>query len=299
MALQHYETFQSLLEYLRRVAHWIAISWAFIRYDFTVTVILGLEWTITAWFSAQNQLSISDLCGSFAKSFLYFWFYALTHCTQNQLDGEEEDKLNKPDRPLPKGLCSRNEATFLRDWSHASFLFLGWHLGVFPEAVLWILVIQIGGMWTYLWWVKNLYCVVGYYSLLSAAWKITGIPFAPDTLSWMIMIPLITFILVPVQDLRDVDGDAKIGRKTLPLVIGDYPTRLVLTMTFGVITPIILYYFLALNLWGNISFIINALISVWLSYRIFFLKTKQEDHDTYLWYVLWMGLIELNAISVL
>jgi len=276
-------------------------SWAFIAYDFTVTVILGLEWSLSAWYVGKAEYRHSSLAfaQTMLKSFIYFWFYALAHCTQNQIFGLEEDILNKPNRPLPKKLCSMEEAIFLRNFSIIAFLFLGDQFGTLPEAALWLLTVHVMGLYCGYWWVKNLYCVVGYYALLSAAWKFSGQPVTGVGHWWMVMIPLLTFILIPVQDLRDIEGDSKIGRRTLPILIGAFKTRMYLLFAFGIAAPIVLYSLLAVSYWGTVCWVVNTVISLMLAYRTVFLTTKEADHDTYLWYVLWMGLIELNAITVL
>lgn len=113
----------------------IILHWRFNRYDISATVIPGLLFLLAAWHS--DQLNWSTLPNLIFWGAIYFWLYCICFCISNQLAGEAEDRLNKPDRPLVQGLVSRQGA-FIR-WVIAMGLFslLGWWLGVLEWTLLW------------------------------------------------------------------------------------------------------------------------------------------------------------------
>ncbi len=113
----------------------ITLYWKFNRYDISATVMPGMLFVLAAWHS-QNP-DWAALPGLIVWGTIYFWLYCTTFCISNQLAGEVEDRLNKPDRPLPSGLVSRRGA-FVR-WIIAMVLFaaVGWWLGVLEWTLLW------------------------------------------------------------------------------------------------------------------------------------------------------------------
>ncbi len=51
---------------------------------------------------------------------------------------------------------------------------------------------------------------------------------------WILVLSFIWGLLINIQDLRDLAGDRLIGRKTLPIVIGETATRVSLAIGFAI-----------------------------------------------------------------
>ena len=103
---------------------------------------------------------------------------------------------------------------------------------------------------------------------------------------WMWMIAIWIGILANIQDFRDMRGDRKRGRRTLPLVIGVLPARKLMAL-LCVLLGLILHSFL----YRSSSILANSVrnsIFVWhlvLAVRIFNVRSTRGDQITYKYYL--------------
>jgi len=95
------------------------------------------------------------------------------------------------------------------------------------------------------------------------------------------------------QDMRDYEGDLKMGRKTLPIVFGMDAARRVLVFLYCVVCPALLTYYIVyfhkeLLLSGGSLFYAWYLINLaWFGYvglRLKYLKNKRDDNLSYMIY---------------
>src|SRR5689334_4124201 len=86
-----------------RVIFELSLAWKFIRYDIATTIMPASLFVLAAW---RTQPSIEGIFFSLAKGILYFWLYVYMFTLANQIIGIAEDLVNKPDRPLARGLIS-------------------------------------------------------------------------------------------------------------------------------------------------------------------------------------------------
>src|SRR5689334_15649237 len=77
------------------------LVWNFIRYDISTTIAPNLLFMFAAWRSSGG--SVEQLASGLGRGALFFLLYVLTFCLSNQFMGVEEDRINKPDRPLVRG----------------------------------------------------------------------------------------------------------------------------------------------------------------------------------------------------
>ncbi|KAF9073088.1 hypothetical protein BDP27DRAFT_1445258 [Rhodocollybia butyracea] len=101
----------------------------------------------------------------------------------------------------------------------------------------------------------------GTWALLGGSWKAIA-PLTPRTEHFILTISLWAGVLTSIQDLRDMKGDAAVGRQTLPLVLGSSRCRW--TITFF-LTP-------------------ASLLVLWGGYRVMNDKGSYHDHKTYMIY---------------
>lgn len=149
-----------------------------------------------------------------------------------QIGGLEEDQVNKPHRPIPSGLLSLQGAAWrLLICSGAMGLLacqydMLWH-AVAVQALL-VLHYRLG--WDSHWFAKNIFVGTITGVSVSAEGHLAGkllhhtVP-ALDAISAVLGVMIV--LSVSVQDFKDVAGDAAVGRRTLPLVIGDRAARAV------------------------------------------------------------------------
>jgi 4-hydroxybenzoate polyprenyltransferase len=116
-----------------RIHRYIMASYLFVRWDVTnmMTIVCFLLETSLNHLQCRPQMTFSVISSSAngLPSALHFglcaaWIYlhGLFLCIANQCSSAEEDVINKPFRPLPSGLISRQEA-------------IGFLLGLIPVCI--------------------------------------------------------------------------------------------------------------------------------------------------------------------
>lgn len=285
----------------QRLLHEIKLSWQFIAGDVSSAVVPALLFLAAAW--SSHQLTLGRLLAVLAQGVLYFWLYAYTFCLSNQLTGLEEDRLNKPHRPLARGIVSPRGTQ--RRWliSMAAFTCVGWLFGVLPWALLWQLIIVLHnfGGWGQRWYFKNFSMSLGIVAQLAAAWQIV-MPITPIAWRWISVFAGVIFILVSLQDLRDIAGDRANGRRTFPMVFGEQATRYLLGVCFGLL-PLVVHFWLMLPAGATLPVWLCdlglAIVSWTIAWRILMYRTPRADHYTYLLFTYWYCLAVLSSVIVL
>jgi 4-hydroxybenzoate polyprenyltransferase len=108
--------------------------------------------------------------------------------------------------------------------------------------------------------------------------------------------------MITVQDLRDIQGDLQIGRSTLPIVMGEIPSRVLIALAF-VTAPILTHVFLFVpaGLTGDAIIcetILGALCLI-IAVRAIALRSKVADHRTYMLFTYWYVALLASAIVVM
>ncbi|QRK11236.1 UbiA family prenyltransferase [Archangium violaceum] len=285
----------------RLVLRELRLSWRFTGGDSSSAVVPAMLFLGAA--CAHARLPVGELLGTLGRGALYFWLFAYVFCLSNQLVGLEEDRLNKPHRPLVSGEASVRGTRWRLVVCAGLFALVGWGFGVWRWALLWLLitVLHNEGGGARRWWAKNLSIAVGVVAQLAAAWELA----APLTLAvwrWIGVLACVVFCLVSLQDLRDVEGDRASGRKTFPLVFGETRTRYVLAGLFGLL-PWVIHRVLMVPL-GLTPAVVAfdaglALLSWVIAARVVGWRTPAADHRTYLLFTYWYCLALLSTFILL
>lgn len=265
------------------VVYEISVSWQFVARDLPGSVVPALFFMIAAWRSQAAPLN--DLILGLIYGAILFWLYAYTFCVSNQIAGIEEDRLNKPDRPLVTGLISYRGAQQRWLASMVLYALCGWQFGVLEWVFLWQLVTMLYnfGGWSSHWLTKNLSMALGSLAQLACAWQLIE-PITPEARRWVILLSFVVFAIIAVQDLRDIAGDRAAGRRTLPLVWGETLTRALLTIGFSGLPVLLVNWMLRLQGYTLAVLICGASLAVlsWIiAARISLYRTPQADHQTY------------------
>jgi 4-hydroxybenzoate polyprenyltransferase len=286
---------------IERIFYELYLSWRFVKGDLSATIVPTTLFTIAAWHSQAG--SFQELVAALGWGLLYFWLYVFTFCLSNQLEGIDEDRLNKPSRPLVTGLVSPYGA-FVR-WAFLMpvFTLLGWWLGVVEWTVLWqaALVLHNFCGWAKHWFGKHLLMGVGIVAGLAPAWELVA-PLTPSAWRWIVFLASIILPLIAAQDLRDIAGDRANGRKTFPIVFGEVPTRVMLSVSFALL-PLAVHWMLlapAISIWSMIvcNLVLTSL-SLWIATRIMLCRSCQADHRSYTLFTYWYCCVMLSAIVIL
>ncbi|WP_024806375.1 UbiA family prenyltransferase [Nocardia sp. BMG51109] len=277
----------------------LVLCWSFTWGDLTATVVPATTFAGAAW--ATSGRPLAELPEEALLCVAYFWLYIYTFNLSNQLTGIEEDRLNKPHRPLVVGAVTPRGAWWRLLVVSGAFLGMGAALGVIEWGMLWVAAWlwhnHFGG--ARVWWGKNAAMVAGTVAQLAAAWQLVT-PLTSAAWSWILAIAVPLGLLVSLQDLRDVAGDLAIGRRTAVVVFGERAARTVFGTAF-VVYPVLLYLLLyrhapvaAVVLGG-----VGAVVCLIISYRVIRLRNSRSDNTTYVLYTLWYCVTLASGIPAL
>ncbi|KDR71876.1 hypothetical protein GALMADRAFT_213704 [Galerina marginata CBS 339.88] len=216
----------------------LGFSWR----DWSTTLIPGSIFAIGAMRSSHVR----------PHSIVYSYIYLLLWLTSfvyffnlsNQITGFKEDCINKPDRPIPSGKVTLAGAQVRWALAFISFLGLAYaQPSLLYETLCWIataafLCLSEAGNH---WFGKN--CVAmttGTLALLSGSWKAVTAA-TPQSERYTATIAIWVGLLMQIQDLRDIEGDAAVGRKTFPLVFGDERGRWIITLLLLPLAVLVLW----------------------------------------------------------
>lgn len=277
---------------LRTAWREIRLSWLFISADRWTTIFPATCFVVAAIVHAR--LPPAEAVATVALGALYFWLFVYEHTLANQLVGVEEDRINKPFRPLVTGQSTIRGARLRLVAVRVAFPVYGYVLGVLEWALLWqaLSLLQHEYGWGRHWLGRNLYAGIGVIAQLAAAWEIvTGI--TPDAWRWIVTLTITVTLLMSVQDLRDITGDRAIHRSTMPLVFGETQTRIFLCAGFAV-GPAAIHHFLMApagpHWWIVATDVLLGGLSLLLSVRVVLLRGREHDQRSYRlveqWYTL-------------
>ncbi|GAA2862177.1 UbiA family prenyltransferase [Streptosporangium fragile] len=278
------------------------LTWRFVYRDLSSTIIPTSLFVGAA--AVHHGLPAGPALWAAGKNALWTFLYLYTFCVSNQIAGVEEDRANKPDRPLPSGLVTTAGAR--RRWGAAMALFTvaGFALDVLLWTLLWqaVTIFHNFGGWGRWGPTKNLCMVLGTIAQLAAAWTMAG-PLDGTAWRWILAISLIIAgAAVHIQDLRDMAGDRLAGRRTLPLLLGERATRRHLAVGVAVM-PILLALILYVPEEDHIAAAACALVLTavcWtIAWRVVRRRTPADDHQTYLLYTYMFCYVLLSGVVVL
>ena len=279
----------SKLKYLFDQALWeLRLTYRFIWRDIPVAVVAGVAFTLVA--AKHHGSSASDCVSAVLWALIYFFHYIYSFNLSNQYTGAEEDKINKPDRPIPSGLVTVEGAQFRWYIITVSYLVVGVVIGNVWSSLLWILnylVYHHCGLSEH-WFTKNsIFLPVGCVVMEWAAWTIvTGS-------IWMDQESVLFFGLVTLyggtqgylQDFRDVKGDMKVRRKTMPVQFGMSVSiyfQIFLFIAQFAIFYSVMFSIQPLTSWQTVIMLVDLILRLYLSVRLLLLdQTLTDFHHTY------------------
>ncbi|WP_167829145.1 UbiA family prenyltransferase [Nocardia brasiliensis] len=248
--------------------------------------------TIGVAASAKDGLSFRLAAIKLALVSIFALAYLLLHCLVSQVDSLDEDRINKPWRPLPAGRISLKSAVKARNLAIISFPLIGYLLDVFVQALIWELTVILA---CYTHWTNNVFGKCSY-SLIGALvltgyWQIVA-PMTVEVRDDFILMGIATFFSISVQDFRDKTGDLIAGRRTLPILLGDGPSRL-LGVTALASLPFVNYMITNPTMHNALSWAAFSLPTACAAVSALFLsvpRNKRTDHLAYRFLECWFAL---------
>ncbi len=197
-----------------------------------------------ASFFRLNPTSTSSAILESLLGFLIITLLAAAGNIHNDVLDIEADRINRPNRPLPSGrvnvLFASKVAIAIYLFSLLLASFLGREAFTLTLAMAILLIIYNQKLKSLPLWGNGavaLLCALAiYFPEFPNLPKYTGLP--------MLFAFLTTFARELAKDAEDLEGDAKAGRRTFPLLFGNQASRyLTLALTFTVILLLPLPYF--------------------------------------------------------
>ena len=225
---------------------------------------------------------------------LWMWLVILVFTIANQRLEESvlEDSINKPWRPMPSQRLTVPQARTLLLCIIPAVYLASLYLGARDQVVLGMLLTWMyndlkGSDEDYI--VRNLINSLGLTTWSIGATKV-ACGAAGHTLNnvgyrWLLMVGLIIFTTLQIQDFRDQEGDSKKGRRTAPLVWGDNVMRWVTAST------IVFWSFASPASWklGIGSYLVPVTIGSLVAGRLLVWRDARTDEKTWKLWALWMA----------
>lgn len=225
---------------------------------------------------------------------LWTWINLLPFTIDNQRQplAIHEDSINKAWRPMPSGRVSPQQAK-------------RWMLGLYPAAIIFsfcfgglrqcVVLILLG-----LWYndlsgadknpiVRNFINACGFLCYTSGAMEVAyggvlHLTWDSLLLHWLGFIGAVVASSVQSQDMYDQDGDRVRGRRTLPLVIGHWPSRI------SIAAAVLFWSYFGLRFW-NIGWPASVPLvglGAAVSIRTMTWRTVSDDKTTFKLWNLWL-----------
>jgi geranylgeranylglycerol-phosphate geranylgeranyltransferase len=154
----------------------------------------------------------------------------------NDLFDEKIDKINRPDRPLPRGALSRDEARKTWIYTSAAGLTLSLLLGFWN---VFIAIVWVAGLYVYSRYLKGT-VLVGNFAV--ACMTALAFPFGaivagrPDLGVYPGIFAFLANLAREIlKDVEDVDGDATVDAETLPVKHGQEAGLLAASIAIGML----------------------------------------------------------------
>jgi 4-hydroxybenzoate polyprenyltransferase len=281
----------------------IIMAWKITARDFPATVIPYLCVGVGTFLAAA--LPVRELPAVLLKVVVYGFLYVYAFTTVNQLASIEEDRANKPNRPLPQGLITRRWMIRHAIVTNILYAASGFLFAVPWPTLTWLALIHLHNIrWIYRhWFFKNIVFIgLGAVVQLTATWGLVS-PAASLPWSWICVASLLAGIGYNTQDIRDVAGDRLVGRKTMPIAWGEKKARIALSFVLFAI-PVIQYLVLRSPRPG-FGLVFSAAIGIpgaviWLSAVCFLLfRNPRSDNWSYqLFCCWWCSTLLLQPLAV-
>lgn len=240
-------------------------------------------------------LALAQILGTLLLSAVCHLLCLLCFVILNQIIGVAEDRVNAPYRPLPAGEVTPGGAklrlvacvalTLLLAATHpqAAPSILGFLVATAVNNCSGVDRLPLG---------KDAMVFVGFALHLTTGWLL-AVPTLLGTgaLSWVLLLSAAFVLLVPMQDLRDMEGDRLAGRRTLPIVLGSgirvYLCLMCLLLTLGLALVV-----RSAGRPSAVPLLVLApvlLLGATVAVRVLQLRTALQDRRTYVLMTCWLA----------
>lgn len=279
---------------LSSMSAFLHITWGFIESDFFTFAVPNTTFGLVSAIANSQPLNgpqplLEDMMRR-GPSVLFFNFYSLLIfdlANQRSPESVEEDRINKPWRPIPSGQDTSEQTRKAMLFTAPIALGFNYTLGTWNEGLL-VQVLSYyynelkGGDGL----LRDVIIAVSYGLANQKSLKLAiGLHNAISTQGhiWTTIISVVILTTMHVQDLKDQKGDSRLGRKTMPLVLGDGLCRVILAFFVPFWLLVSVFFWKLRMIWSLFPCILAAIISV----RVLVRQEQQQDARTRRLWCLW------------
>lgn len=204
----------------------LSIVWHFTKRDIGNVSLPAFFSTVAAL--VHSGYSMWQAFLPLSLSFIYSWSILAFFNISNQICDMEEDRIDKPDRPLVKGMVSVQGARMR--WVFFGIVGLliaaNANIPVVPYTVFFYMLAIVNNHLTAkkFWQFRLSMTSIGVTLPIVIGWNMVA-PVPKELWIWILYLQVYWCLIGPIQDLRDLDGDRKTGRNSFPLLFGQHFTR--------------------------------------------------------------------------
>lgn len=272
----------------------LRIVWGFIESDFFTFAVPNTAFGIVSALASSRLLEgpaprPADVLRRGPAVLLFNLYSLLLFDLANQRSPEavEEDRVNKPWRPIPSGLITPEQTREAMLFTAPAALGLNYMLGVWNEGLL-VQVLSYyynelnggGGLFRDA-IISVSYGLANRTSLHLAIGPENAI--SPQGRLWTVIISAVVFTTMHIQDLKDQAGDSRVGRRTVPLVLGDGLCRVILAFSIPS-WSLVAARFWGLGIVGSLLYCLPAAV---IAARLLGKRKQQQDAQTWRLWCLW------------
>jgi 4-hydroxybenzoate polyprenyltransferase len=227
---------------------------------------------------------------------LWVWINLLPFAIDNQRQPAAilEDKHNKPWRTMPSGRMTSTQATRLMYCFYPTAACISYMIGG-SRPCLALMALGYAYNDLYLadrnWITRNLINGLGFCCFASGALEVAlGTPLTWEhrvILKWLGFIAAVVFSTVQTQDMADQTGDRLRGRQSMPLSVGDGPTRWITALLMVCWTGLAAIY------WdlGSTTRMLIGILGFTVAWRTLKRRSIRADKVTFYIWNGWMALL--------
>ncbi|KAH9987075.1 UbiA prenyltransferase family [Xylariaceae sp. FL0662B] len=290
----HGRKFRPTCNFFLPILKVLRIIWGFVESDFLTFAIPNTTFGLVSALASSRLLEgpqplLVDVLRR-GPVVLFFNFYSLLIfdlANQRSPESVEEDRINKPWRPIPSGKITSEQTRKAMLLYAPAALGLNYILGIWNEGLL-VQVLsyyynELKGGGELL---RDVIIAISYGLANRTSLQLAVSP--ENTISsqgqlWTAVISLIILTTMHIQDLKDQRGDSKLGRKTMPLFLGDHWCRLALAFLIP------LWSFISVRFWelGMICSTFHYFLAVLIAARVLVKREQEQDARTWRLWCFW------------
>lgn len=268
-------------------------------YTFVVpNTIFGVSAALSGRLMAGHARNLSAVLPRLPFVVFFNWSNLLIFDLANQRLPEsiEEDRFNKPWRPLPAGRISQRQTRHLMITIMPIVVLLNSLLSVWKETALlftltWIYNDLKGGDDN--WLVRNIIIAFAFFLYNLGSLKVAigasevsvSDPVSSAAYGWTAIISAVIVTTMQVQDLKDQIGDSARGRQTAPLVLGELIARRTIAI------PVLFWSFACALVWG--LWVLPVAVGSYVAYRVLWKRGVDDDRRSWKLWCLWTAILYL------